>query len=133
MLTSWGTFTIKSWPKVSLVASRTSKATTATARKHPGHPVATLSRRFGSHGSVPCPHSLEQHSHSHLVLFSHIIIRVFFSATDSLGAFPSGGLVFQLLCSSHRYWAYGSKSTVWPKVESCFQDRACSVSSINII
>ena len=47
-----------------------------------------------------------------------------------LGAlvFPSGGLVFQLVCRFHRYWAYSSKSTVRPKTESCFQDRACSVS-----
>ena len=27
----------------------------------------------------------------------------------------------------HRYWAYSSKSTVRPKMESCFQDGACSV------
>ena len=27
----------------------------------------------------------------------------------------------------HRYWAYSSKSTVQPKMESCFQDGACSV------
>ena len=62
---------IKYWLKVSLVASQTSKATTATAHKHPAHPVATLCSRFErSHGSVPCPHSLGKHSHSHLVLFS---------------------------------------------------------------
>ena len=73
VLTSCGTFMIKSWPKVSLVASWTSKATAATARKHPSHPVATLSSWLEiSHGSVPCPHSLGQHSRSHLVLFSHI-------------------------------------------------------------
>ena len=64
---------IKYWLKVSLVASQTSKATTATAHKHPAHPVATLCSRFErSHGSVPCPHSLGKHSHSHLVLFSHV-------------------------------------------------------------
>jgi len=45
----------------------------------------------------------------------------------SPGALPSGGLVFQLVCRFHRYWAYSSKSTFWPKMESCFQDRACSV------
>ena len=48
---------------------------------------------------------------------------------ESPGALPSRGLVFQLVCRFHRYWAYSSKSTVWPKMESCFQDRACSVSS----
>ena len=48
---------------------------------------------------------------------------------ESPGALPSGGLVFQLVCRFHRYWAYSSKSTVRPKMESCFQDRACSVSS----
>ena len=37
------------------------------------------------------------------------------------------GLVFQFVCCFHRYWAYSSKSTVWPKMESCFQDRACFV------
>ena len=47
VLTSCGTFMIKSWPKVSLVASRTNKATAATARKHPSHPVAILSSSFG--------------------------------------------------------------------------------------
>lgn len=40
------TFMIKSLAQVSLVASRTSKATTATAHKHPGHRVATLSGLF---------------------------------------------------------------------------------------
>ena len=48
---------------------------------------------------------------------------------SSPGALPSGGLAFHLVCRFHRYWAYSSKSTVWPKMESCFQDRACSVSS----
>ena len=48
---------------------------------------------------------------------------------ESPGALPSRGLVFQLVCRFHRYWAYCSKSTVQPKMESCFQDRACSVSS----
>ena len=38
-----------------------------------------------------------------------------------------GGLVFQLVCNFHRYWAYSSKSTVQPKMESCFQDGACFV------
>ena len=37
------------------------------------------------------------------------------------------GLVFQLNCRFHRYWAYSSKSTVRPKMESCFQDGACSL------
>ena len=45
----------------------------------------------------------------------------------SPGALPSGGLVFQLVCRFHRYWAQSSKSTVRPKMESCFQDGACSV------
>ena len=53
----------------------------------------------------------------------------------SPGALPSGagggvgwgGLVFQLICPFHRYWAYSSKSTVHPKMESCFQDGACSI------
>ena len=52
---------------------------------------------------------------------------------ESPGALPSAwvgwGLVFQLIYRFHRYWAYSSKSAVWPKMESCFQDRACSVSS----
>ena len=43
-------------------------------------------------------------------------------------ALPSGGLVFHLVCF-HRYWACGSKFTVWPMMESCFQNGACSVSS----
>ena len=42
-LTSCGTLTTRSWPKVSLVASRTSRATAAIACRHLGHPVATLS------------------------------------------------------------------------------------------
>ena len=46
----------------------------------------------------------------------------------SPGALPSGGLVFQFVCF-HRYWACGSKFTVWPMMESCFQNGACSVSS----
>ena len=46
-------------------------------------------------------------------------------------ALPSGGLVIQLVCRFHRYWAYSSKATVQPKMDSCFQDRACSVSSFN--
>ena len=73
VLTSCRAFTNKSWPKVSLVASRISKATAATAHQHPSHPGATLSSWLEiSHWSAPCPHSLGQHSHSHLVLFSHI-------------------------------------------------------------
>ena len=48
---------------------------------------------------------------------------------ESSGALLSRGLVFQLVCHFHRYWAYNSKSTVRPKMESCFQDGACSVSS----
>ena len=48
---------------------------------------------------------------------------------ESPGPLPSEGLVFQLVCRFHRYWAYSSKSTVQPKMESCFQDRAYSVSS----
>ena len=47
---------------------------------------------------------------------------------ESPRALPSGGLVFQLVCHFHRYWAYSSKSTFQPKMESCFQNRACSVS-----
>ena len=56
------------------------------------------------------------------------------SLGTSPGSLPSGGrgLVFQLVYRFHRYWAYSSKSTVWPKMESCYQDRACSVSSFNI-
>ena len=72
-MTTCGTLTNKSWPKVSLVASRISKATAATACKHPNHPGATLSSHFKrSHGSVPHPPSLGQYSHSRLVLFSHV-------------------------------------------------------------
>ena len=56
---------------------------------------------------------------------------IFFQAMESLGmspeVLPSGGLVFQLVCCVHRYWAYSSKSTVRPKMEYCFQDGACSV------
>ena len=37
------------------------------------------------------------------------------------------GLVFQLVSLFYRYWASSSKSTVWPKMESYFQDGACSV------
>ena len=36
---------------------------------------------------------------------------------------------FPVVCHFQRYWADSSKSTVQPKMESCFQDRACSVSS----
>ena len=49
----------------------------------------------------------------------------------SPGALPSRDLVSQLVCCLHRYQAYNSNSTVWPKMESCFQDGACSVSSFN--
>ena len=42
-------------------------------------------------------------------------------------ALPSGGLVFQWVYRFHRYWAYSSKSTVRPKMESCFKDGTCSV------
>ena len=51
----------------------------------------------------------------------------------SPGALPSSSLVFQLVCCFHRYWAYNSKSTAQPKMESCFQDRACSVSLLQIL
>ena len=37
---------------------------------------------------------------------------------ESPGALPSRGLVSQLVCRFHRYWAYSSKSTVRPKMES---------------
>ena len=37
------------------------------------------------------------------------------------------GLVSQLVSHFHRFWAYSSESTVQPKMESCFQDGACSV------
>ena len=40
---------------------------------------------------------------------------------ESPGALPSWGLVFQLVCHFHRYWAYHSKSTVRPKMQSCFK------------
>ena len=49
------------------------------------------------------------------------------SLGTSPGALPSRGLVFQLVCRFHRYCEYSSKSTVRPKMESCFQDDACSV------
>ena len=49
------------------------------------------------------------------------------SRYESWGSSIWGGLVFQLVCRFHRYWAYSSKSTVQPKMESCFQDGACSV------
>ena len=52
---------------------------------------------------------------------------------ESPGALPSRVLVFQLVCHFHRYQAYSSKSIVWPKMESCFLDRACSVSSFNTV
>ena len=54
------------------------------------------------------------------------IISIFFYATESLGtsaeAPSSRGSGFPLICHFHRYWAYSSKSTVRPKMESCFQD-----------
>ena len=31
------------------------------------------------------------------------------------------------MCGFHRYWAWSSKSRVRPEMESCSQDRACSV------
>ena len=43
-----------------------------------------------------------------------------------------GGLVFQVVCRFYRYWAQSSKSTVQPRMESCFQDGACSVSSFTV-
>ena len=49
------------------------------------------------------------------------------SLGTSPGALPSWGLVFQLASRFHRYWASSSESTVRPKMESCFQDGACSV------
>ena len=39
------------------------------------------------------------------------------------------GLLFQLVCHFHRYWAYSSKSTVCSRMESCFQEPVLSVSS----
>ena len=45
----------------------------------------------------------------------------------SWGSFTRGDLVFQFACHFHRYRAHRSKSTVWPKMESCFQDGTCSV------
>ena len=51
---------------------------------------------------------------------------------ESLGTSPeapSSGSGFPLVCHFHRYWVYSSKSTVQPKMQSCFQDGACSVSS----
>ena len=51
------------------------------------------------------------------------------SLARSPGAPPSWGSDFLLVCRFHRYWAYSSKSRVSPKMESCFQDTACSVSS----
>ena len=50
------------------------------------------------------------------------------SRYKSWGSSIQGGLVFQLVCCFHRYGTYSSKSTVRPKMESCFQDGACSVS-----
>ena len=38
------------------------------------------------------------------------------------------GLVFRLVCRFHSYWAM-AHSPVWPRMESCFQDGALSVSS----
>ena len=65
---------------------------------------------------------------------------ILFSYTDNYGillgnrrgsSFPGPG--FQLVSCFHRYWASSSKSTVRPRMESCFQDRACSVSSLMTI
>ena len=49
------------------------------------------------------------------------------SLGTSPGALPSGGLVFQLVCRFHRYWAQSSQCTVCPELECSFQDGACSV------
>ena len=52
------------------------------------------------------------------------------SLGTSPGALPSGGgrgSGFPVGNRFHRYWANSSKSTVWPKMEFCFQDGACSV------
>ena len=51
------------------------------------------------------------------------------SRYEPLGPSIPGVLVFQLVYHFHRYWAYSSKTTVWPKMKSCFQDGAYSVSS----
>ena len=47
----------------------------------------------------------------------------------SPGALPwrGGRSGFPVGISFSWYWAYSSKSTVWPKMETCFQDGACSV------
>ena len=51
---------------------------------------------------------------------------------ESLGALSCRGLVFQLICRFHRYWAYSAKSADRPKMESCFQHRTYSVSSFSL-
>ena len=43
------------------------------------------------------------------------------------GALPSRGLVFQLVCHFHRYWAYSSKVHSPAQDGVLFQDGACSV------
>ena len=48
------------------------------------------------------------------------------SRWESRGSFIRGS-GFPLVCRFHRYWAYSSKSTVQPNMESCFQGGACSV------
>ena len=56
---------------------------------------------------------------------------------ESLGtsseAPSSRGSGFSLVCRFHRYWGHSSKSTVQPKMESYFQDGACSVSSFTMV
>ena len=47
----------------------------------------------------------------------------------ALGLFLLGAWFSSWYVVSIGTGAYSSKSTVWPKKESCFQDRACSVSS----
>ena len=64
-----------------------------------------------------------------MILFSYTDNQAILLGKDSPEALPSGGLVFQLVCHFHRCWTYSSKSPVRPKMESCFQYRACSVSS----
>ena len=65
-----------------------------------------------------------------MVLFGYTDNKGILLGDRALGLFHrgvEGGLVFQLVCRFRRYWAYSSKSTVQPKMESCFQDGACSV------
>ena len=65
-----------------------------------------------------------------MILFGYTDNKGILLGDRALGLFHrgvEGGLIFQLVCRFHRYWAYSSKSTVQPKMESCFQDGACSV------